>query len=249
MGHKETIYQGILDGDREAVVAATKAALGAKTPAGDVLNEAMIPAMAEVGRLFEINEYYVPELLIAARAMQAGLDLLKPELVAEGVEPKGKVVVGTVKGDLHDIGKNLVAIMVEGAFGWSTWASTFARKYVQTAIERRRRHRHVGPADHHHAQHEGHGRGSQRVWYAWQDQDHDRRRPSRKSTPTRSAPTAMVAMRRGRQAGEPAHRQVALDECPWRPCLSMRAPFCSLPKGAGCGIMLATLIHPRKASP
>jgi 5-methyltetrahydrofolate--homocysteine methyltransferase len=138
MGHKETIYQGILDGDREAVVAATKAALGAKTPAGDVLNEAMIPAMAEVGRLFEINEYYVPELLIAARAMQAGLDLLKPELVAEGVEPKGKVVVGTVKGDLHDIGKNLVAIMVEGA-GYEVidlGVDVSPEKYVQTAIER-----------------------------------------------------------------------------------------------------------------
>jgi 5-methyltetrahydrofolate--homocysteine methyltransferase len=75
----------------------------------------MIPAMAEVGRLFEANEYYVPEMLIAARAMKAGLALVRPQLVEEKIEPKGTVVLGTVKGDLHDIGKNLVSIMVEGA--------------------------------------------------------------------------------------------------------------------------------------
>ena len=71
--------------------------------------------MAEVGRLFEENEYFVPEMLVSARAMQAGLGLLKPHLVAAGAEPIGKVIVGTVKGDLHDIGKNLVAMMLEGA--------------------------------------------------------------------------------------------------------------------------------------
>jgi len=75
----------------------------------------MIPAMDEVGRLFEENEYYVPELLIAARAMKAGLSILRPHLVATGIEPKGRVALGTVKGDLHDIGKNLVGIMIEGA--------------------------------------------------------------------------------------------------------------------------------------
>jgi len=115
MGYKETIYQGILDGDTRAVQEATTAALGAGVSAAELLNEAMIPGMGEVGRLFEISEYYVPEMLIAARAMKAGLAILKPELVATGVEAKGKVVLGTVKGDLHDIGKNLVAIMVEGA--------------------------------------------------------------------------------------------------------------------------------------
>jgi len=115
MGHKETIYQGILNGNMKAVEDATKAALSESVPAGELLNEAMIPAMAEVGRLFEANEYYVPEMLIAARAMKAGLALLRPELVKEKVEPLGKIVLGTVKGDLHDIGKNLVSIMVEGA--------------------------------------------------------------------------------------------------------------------------------------
>jgi 5-methyltetrahydrofolate--homocysteine methyltransferase len=115
MGHKETIFDGILKGNMKAVQEATTAALAAGTSAGSLLNEAMIPAMAEVGRLFEANEYYVPEMLIAARAMKAGLALLRPKLVAEDVKPLGKVALGTVKGDLHDIGKNLVAIMIEGA--------------------------------------------------------------------------------------------------------------------------------------
>jgi 5-methyltetrahydrofolate--homocysteine methyltransferase len=115
MGYKETIYEGILKGNMKSVEDATKAGLASGVSAGDLLNDAMIPAMAEVGRLFEANEYYVPEMLIAARAMKAGLAILRPELVKEDVKPKGKVVLGTVKGDLHDIGKNLVSIMVEGA--------------------------------------------------------------------------------------------------------------------------------------
>jgi 5-methyltetrahydrofolate--homocysteine methyltransferase len=115
MGHRETIYQGIVSGNMKAVQEATKAALSESMPAAELLNEVMIPAMAEVGRLFEEGEYYVPEMLIAARAMKAGIALLRPELLKEKVEPKGKVVLGTSKGDLHDIGKNLVGIMVEGA--------------------------------------------------------------------------------------------------------------------------------------
>jgi len=115
MGHKEAIYEGILKGNMPAVQDATKAALAEGTSAATLLYEAMIPAMGEVGRLFEANEYYVPEMLIAARAMKAGLAIIRPELVKEKVQPKGKVALGTVKGDLHDIGKNLVAIMVEGA--------------------------------------------------------------------------------------------------------------------------------------
>ncbi len=115
MGHKETIYEGILNGNMKAVEEATKAALAESVAAAELLNEAMIPAMGEVGRLFEANEYYVPEMLIAARAMKAGLAIIRPVLVEEEVEPLGKVALGTVKGDLHDIGKNLVAIMVEGA--------------------------------------------------------------------------------------------------------------------------------------
>jgi 5-methyltetrahydrofolate--homocysteine methyltransferase len=80
-----------------------------------ILQQGLIPAMTEVGRLFEIGEYFVPEMLIAARAMQAGLAILKPRLVAANIAAAGKVVIGTVQGDLHDIGKNLVAMMMEGA--------------------------------------------------------------------------------------------------------------------------------------
>ena len=115
MGHVDTIYDGILKGNMKAVQDATNAGLSEGLSAGGLLNEAMIPAMAEVGRLFEANEYYVPEMLIAARAMKAGLAILRPELVKEDVKPLGKVALGTVKGDLHDIGKNLVGIMIEGA--------------------------------------------------------------------------------------------------------------------------------------
>jgi 5-methyltetrahydrofolate--homocysteine methyltransferase len=82
---------------------------------GVILNQGMIAAMAEVGKRFEEGEFFVPEMLIAARAMQSGLALLKPHLQQADLQSSGKVVIGTVKGDLHDIGKNLVAMMLEGA--------------------------------------------------------------------------------------------------------------------------------------
>jgi 5-methyltetrahydrofolate--homocysteine methyltransferase len=82
---------------------------------GTILNEAMIAAMDEVGDLFQKGEYFVPEMLVAARAMNRGLEVLKPRLVAQGIKPLGKVIIGTVKGDLHDIGKNLVVMALEGA--------------------------------------------------------------------------------------------------------------------------------------
>jgi 5-methyltetrahydrofolate--homocysteine methyltransferase len=109
------IYQGIIDGDMQAVKTRVQEAVDAQLPAGTILKEGLVPAMAEVGRLFEEGEYFVPEMLVAARAMQGGLEILKPLLVASDVKPAGKVIIGTVKGDLHDIGKNLVAIMMEGA--------------------------------------------------------------------------------------------------------------------------------------
>jgi len=111
----EKIYQAVLEGDLETTVGEVKAALDANVSASDILQNGLIAAMGEVGRLFEEGEYYVPEMLIAARAMQAGLEFLRPLLVEAGVEPIGKVVIGAVKGDLHDIGKNLVAMMLEGA--------------------------------------------------------------------------------------------------------------------------------------
>jgi 5-methyltetrahydrofolate--homocysteine methyltransferase len=110
----ESIYEAVLTGNAKAA-ADTESALDAGTSAADILHNACIPAMTEVGRLFEIGEKFVPEMLIAARAMQAALEILRPELVEAEVEAVGKVVIGTVAGDLHDIGKNLVGMMLEGA--------------------------------------------------------------------------------------------------------------------------------------
>jgi 5-methyltetrahydrofolate--homocysteine methyltransferase len=111
----ETIRQNVIEGKTKDVVVNIEYALAAGLDAGQLLNEALIPAMSEVGTLFETGEYFVPEMLIAARAMQAGLGLLKPLLAESGAKPVGKIAIGTVKGDLHDIGKSLVAMMVEGA--------------------------------------------------------------------------------------------------------------------------------------
>ena len=110
-----SISQAVLEGDMAEAQKNVQAAVEAEVPAGEILQRALIPAMGEVGRLFEEGEYFVPEMLIAARAMKAGLEIIKPLLVDSGIEPVGKVVIGTVKGDLHDIGKNLVAMMLEGA--------------------------------------------------------------------------------------------------------------------------------------
>ncbi len=111
----QKIYDSVLNGEMDEVAAFVQAALDAQIDPGVILNNGMISAMQEVGRLFEEGEYFVPEMLISARAMQTGLALLKPHLVEANVQSAGKVVIGTVKGDLHDIGKNLVAMMLEGA--------------------------------------------------------------------------------------------------------------------------------------
>ena len=110
----ETIYEAVLDGDAATTEAEVKTALEIGVSAADILNKACIAAMGEVGRLFEEGEKFVPEMLISARAMKAGVNLLKPHLTQEDVRVVGKVIVGTVQGDLHDIGKNLVHMMLEG---------------------------------------------------------------------------------------------------------------------------------------
>jgi 5-methyltetrahydrofolate--homocysteine methyltransferase len=115
MSELESMKQGVLEGDMDKVRESVQTALAAGISATDILQKGLVPAMDEVGRLFEEGEYFVPEMLIAARAMKAGLEIIKPKLVESGNEPIGKVAVGTVKGDLHDIGKNLVAMMLEGA--------------------------------------------------------------------------------------------------------------------------------------
>jgi 5-methyltetrahydrofolate--homocysteine methyltransferase len=109
------IYENVIEGQAAEVESGVKAALAAGVDAGAILNEALIAAMDEVGQRFEDGDFFVPEMLISARAMQAGLALLKPHLASTDIKAAGKVAIGTVKGDLHDIGKNLVAMMLEGA--------------------------------------------------------------------------------------------------------------------------------------
>jgi len=108
------LHDAILNGDTKTSVAVTKEALAENVDPMDLVTKYMVPAMDEVGRRFECEEYFVPELLLAARAMKGSLELIRPLLVARGDKPVAKVVIGTVKGDLHDIGKNLVSAMLEG---------------------------------------------------------------------------------------------------------------------------------------
>jgi len=111
----QKLYDAILTGNAKVSKEVTQQALAAGADPQDLVQKYMIPAMDEVGRRYEANEYFVPELLISARAMKASLEFIRPLLAARGSEPVGRVVIGTVKGDLHDIGKNLVAAMLEGA--------------------------------------------------------------------------------------------------------------------------------------
>jgi 5-methyltetrahydrofolate--homocysteine methyltransferase len=111
----QEIYQGILEGKHREVETNIQAALQGGLGPKTILDESMIAAMTEVGRLFESGDFYIPEMLVAARAMQTGLVLLKPYLKEANIQMAGKVAIGTVKGDLHDIGKNLVMMMLEGA--------------------------------------------------------------------------------------------------------------------------------------
>ena len=109
------LHKAVLTGDAKAAKTVTEQALAEGHDPLQLVQTQMMPAMAEVGRRFECNEYFVPELLLSARAMKAALELLRPLLAAKGTEPVGRVALGTVKGDLHDIGKNLVSMMLEGA--------------------------------------------------------------------------------------------------------------------------------------
>ncbi len=104
-----------MSGNAEKAKQEVQSALNLNIDPSQILNQGMIAAMAEVGERFEKGEYYVPEMLIAARAMQHGLSILKPHMQQSELTSEGKVVIGTVKGDLHDIGKNLVSMMLEGA--------------------------------------------------------------------------------------------------------------------------------------
>jgi 5-methyltetrahydrofolate--homocysteine methyltransferase len=109
------VYSAVLNGNASEVKEKVQLALDNGTEAETILNSGLIAAMKEVGQLFEDGEYFVPEMLISARAMQSGMIILRPHLIAQDIKPIGKVVIGTVKGDLHDIGKNLVSMMLEGS--------------------------------------------------------------------------------------------------------------------------------------
>ncbi len=111
----QEIFNAILAGNRAMAKEKVQETIATGLDPQVILNDGMIAAMAEVGRRFECGEYYVPEMLIAARAMQEGLAILKPHLIQAKVQSAGKVLAGTVRGDMHDIGKNLVCMMLEGA--------------------------------------------------------------------------------------------------------------------------------------
>ncbi|HKZ44171.1 MAG TPA: corrinoid protein, partial [Anaerolineales bacterium] len=110
----EKIFNAVIEGADENVANLVAQTLNGGAKAGDILNKGLIRAMDEVGNRFESGEYFIPDMLIAAKAMKAGMALLKPLLVNAGVASVGRVVIGTIKGDLHDIGKNLVSMMLEG---------------------------------------------------------------------------------------------------------------------------------------
>jgi corrinoid protein of di/trimethylamine methyltransferase len=109
------LYDAILNGDDKLSLQLVREALAEAADPSELINRWMIPAMDEVGRRFEAQEYYIPEIMLAARAMKSSLELLRPVLAARGAQPTGRVVLGTVQGDLHDIGKNMVGSMLEGA--------------------------------------------------------------------------------------------------------------------------------------
>ena len=111
----QELSEAIQKGQAPKAKELTQALLGEKKPAGEILNKGLLDGMEKIGVRFKANEVYIPEVLIAARAMNASMELLKPELVKAGVKPIGKILIGTVKGDLHDIGKNLVKMMAQGA--------------------------------------------------------------------------------------------------------------------------------------
>ena len=115
MADLQAIAEALIKGDRDTVSELTQAAVDEGVSAKEILDEGLVAGMNVVGARFKANEFYVPEVLIAARAMHSGMDIIKPLLADSDVQPAGVVAIGTVKGDLHDIGKNLVGMMLEGA--------------------------------------------------------------------------------------------------------------------------------------
>ncbi len=173
----QDIFNAVLAFDEETVKAKTQAELDGGTDIGTILNDGLISAMDEVGERFSAGELFVPEMLMAAQAMKAGLKILKPHLSAGQSKSKGVVVIGTVKGDLHDIGKNLVSMMMEGA-GFEVvdlGVDVESEKFVKTAAEKSADVIALScAADHDHALHGEHGQGGERGRHGDPD-DHRRR--------------------------------------------------------------------------
>ncbi len=115
MENNDVLFQSICAGNKEQVVSAIKGKLKENINSLKILNEIMIPAMSEVGGRYSRSEIFLPEMLYSAKAMQIGIKILEPLLIKQGYESKGKLAIGTVEGDLHDIGKNIVVIMLKGA--------------------------------------------------------------------------------------------------------------------------------------
>lgn len=134
----EKLHEAVIEGDWKAAASLTHAAIAAGVAPLTIVSQSLVPAMDEVGRRFECEEYFVPEMLLSARAMKASMEIVRPLLAATGAEPVGRVVIGTVKGDLHDIGKNLVASMLEGG-GFEVidlGADVAPARFIEAAVAR-----------------------------------------------------------------------------------------------------------------
>ena len=115
MGIKDEIKQKVIDGDIPGTTEAVKKAVESEIPAADILLEALVPGIQEVGRLFEAEEYFLTEMMMAAEAMKQGVAEIQPLLTSTDIKSNGKVIIASVAGDVHDIGKNLVALMIQSA--------------------------------------------------------------------------------------------------------------------------------------
>jgi len=115
MNHIDSLFQAVVNGNEPGAIASVETSLSANIPADQIMRDGLIAAMTEVGHRFEAGDYYLPDMVMSARAMKSALNLLKPSLVKVGMHSTGKVAIGTVQGDMHDIGKNMVGMMVEGA--------------------------------------------------------------------------------------------------------------------------------------
>jgi 5-methyltetrahydrofolate--homocysteine methyltransferase len=135
----KSLQQAVIDGDWKTAAALTREAIAAGVAPLAIVTGRLVPAMDEVGRRFECEDYFVPEMLLSARAMKASMEIVRPLLAAAGTEPVGRVVIGTIKGDLHDIGKNLVAAMLEGG-GFEVidlGADVSAERFIEAAATKK----------------------------------------------------------------------------------------------------------------